>query len=246
MGRDLEEARKIRELCREKQLKAAVNFQLRFSPMMLPIREALVRGVFRELNEVEIRLACKTTWELWPFLEKLEDVEVLVHSIHYLDWIRSLLGEPSGAYCHAVPHPRFPNLKDARNSIILAYDRPVRCCLSLNHTYSHGPRHQQATIRIEGDRGAAQVSLGLLLNYPEGEPETLEIVSEGLDWTPIPLNGRWFPDAFIGVMSNLQRYADGDDETLITSVEDAFGTMALVDACIRSNRSGATPVEQNA
>ena len=109
-----------------------------------------------------------------------------------------------------------------------------------------GPRHQQATIRIEGDRGAAQVSLGLLLNYPEGEPETLEIVSEGLDWTSIPLNGRWFPDAFNGVMSNLQRYADGDDETLITSVEDAFGTMALVDACIRSNRSGATPVEQNA
>ena len=90
------------------------------------------------------------------------------------------------------------------------------------------------------------MSLGLLLNYPEGEPETLEIVSEGLDWTPIPLNGRWFPDAFIGVMSNLQRYADGDDETLITSVEDAFGTMALVDACICSNRSGATPVEQNA
>ena len=111
----------------------------------------------------------------------------------------------------------------------------MRCCLSLNRTYSHGPRHQQATIRIEDDRGAAQVSLGLLLNYPEGEPETLEIVSEGLDWTPIPLNGRWFPDAFIGVMSNLQRYADGDDETLITSVEDAFGTMALVDACIRSN-----------
>ena len=246
MGRDQEEARKIRELCREKQLKAAGNFQLRFSPMMLPIREALARGVFGELNEVEIRLACKTPWELWPFLEKLEDVEVLVHSIHYLDWIRSLLGEPSGAYCHAVPHPRFPNLKDARNSIILAYDRPMRCCLSLNHTYSHGPRHQQATIRIEGDRGAAQVSLGLLLNYPEGEPETLEIVSEGLDWTSIPLNGRWFPDAFIGVMSNLQRYADGDDETLITSVEDAFGTMALVDACIRSNRSGATPVEQNA
>ncbi len=47
-------------------------------------------------------------------------------------------------------------------------------------------------------------------------------------------------------MSNLQRYADGDNETLITSVEDAFGTMVLVDACIRSNRSGATLVEQNA
>ena len=245
MGRNLEEARRIRKLCREKQLNAAINFQLRFSPMMLPIREALAQGMFGELNEVEVRLACQTPWELWPFLEKMEDVEVLVHSVHYLDWIRSLIGEPSGAYCHAVPHPKFPNLQDARNSIILAYDRPVRCCLSLNHTYSKGPRHQQATIRIEGDRGAAQVSLGLLLNYPEGEPETLELVSEGLEWTDVPLSGRWFPDAFIGVMSNLQRFCDGDDAELITSVEDAFGTMALVDACISSSHSGAIPVQRD-
>ena len=136
MGRNIQEAWQILQLCRKKHLKAAVNFQLRFSPMMLPIREALMKGMFGELNEVEVRLACRTPWELWPFLEKMDHVEVLVHSIHYLDWIRSLIGEPRGAYCHAVPHPKFPNLKDARNSIILAYEKPIRCCLSLNHTYT--------------------------------------------------------------------------------------------------------------
>ena len=242
MGRNLEEAVRIRGLCRKKKLKAAVNFQLRFSPMMLPLRDALAKGMFGELLEVEVRLACRTPWELWPFLEEMEHVEVLVHSIHYLDWIRSILGDPLGAYSHAVAHPRYPRLKDARNSIILAYDRPVRCSLSLNHTFCQGPRHQAAEIRVEGERGAAVVSLGLLLNYPKGEQETLEIVTEDVEWTEIPLAGRWFPDAFIGVMSNLQRYSAGEDPILVSSVEDAFGTMAVVDACITSHQSGAVPI----
>ena len=37
MGRDLAEATAILDLCRSKTLKAAVNFQLRFSPMMLAV-----------------------------------------------------------------------------------------------------------------------------------------------------------------------------------------------------------------
>jgi hypothetical protein len=47
----------------------------------------------------------------------------------------------------------------------------------------------------------------------------------------VPLEGRWFPDAFIGTMSNLQRFAAGEDDVLKTSVEDAWHTMALVESC---------------
>ena len=46
---------------------------------------------------------------------------------------------------------------------------------------------------------------------------------------------RWFPDAFIGVMSNLQRFAASEDFILETSVESAWRTMALVEACYRSS-----------
>ena len=46
----------------------------------------------------------------------------------------------------------------------------------------------------------------------------------------MPLNGGWFPDAFVGRMANLQRFVAGEDETLVTSVEDAWHTMALVEA----------------
>jgi predicted dehydrogenase len=56
------------------------------------------------------------------------------------------------------------------------------------------------------------------------------------------LSRRWFPDAFIGTMANLQRYAAGEDPILHSSVEDAWHTMALVEACYRSNAAPATPV----
>ena len=56
----------------------------------------------------------------------------------------------------------------------------------------------------------------------------------------MPIKGNWFPDAFIGTMSNLQRYVFGEDKVLLHSVESALGTMAIVEACMISNQSGVT------
>ena len=44
-------------------------------------------------------------------------------------------------------------------------------------------------------------------------------------------------------MSNLQRFAAGEDKTLLTSVEDAWHTMALVEAAFQSAASPATPIK---
>ena len=250
MGRTLAEAREIVAVCERRSLIAAINFQLRFSPMMLAVRDAIERGLLGDILELEVRVACRTPWELWPFMANLDHVEVPMHSIHYLDLIRSLLGEPRSALSRSVAHPDHPTLRDARTSTILDFEAPIRCCLSLNHTYRYGPDGESATIRIEGSRGAVEVGLGLLLNYPKGKPETLRIVTEAVAdsstsatgplsaWTDIPLVGRWFPDAFIGTMSNLQRFAAGEDAVLHTAVADALRTMALVDACARSSTQG--------
>ena len=54
------------------------------------------------------------------------------------------------------------------------------------------------------------VKLGLLLDYPDGEPDELWIATRDVPWTEVALAGRWFPDAFIGPMANLRRgYAGG-------------------------------------
>ena len=58
----------------------------------------------------------------------------------------------------------------------------------------------------------------------------------------MPLRGSWFLEAFEGPMSNLQRFVAGEDNTLVSGVEDAIRTMALVEACYASSARGGAPI----
>ena len=238
MGNSMKDAAEIKKVIKEKKIIACVNLQLKFSPMMIALRDAINKGMIGDITELEVSLSVKTPWHLWPFLESLENVEVPLHSIHYLDWIRSVLGNPKSVHCKSVKHPSVPKLADARSSIILEYDRDLRCCLSINHTHDteiHGMKHSHAYARVEGLKGAAYIKFGLLLNYPKGEPEEIEISTDGVSWTKVDHVGTWFPDAFIGTMASLQRYASGEDKELLHSVDNAYETMAVVYACLESN-----------
>ena len=54
------EATEILEICRAKNLKAAVNFQLRFAPMMLALRDAIARGWLGDVVDFDAWLALAT------------------------------------------------------------------------------------------------------------------------------------------------------------------------------------------
>jgi predicted dehydrogenase len=226
----LRQATAIRAVCRARRLVAAVNFQLRFSPMMLAVADALEQGLLGRPLDIEVHLSLRTPWELFPHLKSNPRVEVVSHSVHYLDTIRALVGEPREVLARTYHFPG-SELTDTRTSAILDYGDELRVTLSINHHHDFGRRFQDATFRVEGDRGAALVKLGLLLDYPSGEPDELWIAPRGGPWQAVQLDGMWFPDAFIGTMSNLQRFAAGEDEVLKTSVEDAWHTMALVESC---------------
>ena len=241
MGLDLESATRIRAACRERELVAAVNFQLRFAPMMLGVQDAIRRGLLGRLVDIEVHLNLVTPWHLFPHLKPNPRVEIVSHSIHYLDLIRGVAGNPRGVLARSYGHPA-TELAQTRTSAILDYGSDLRVTLSINHHHDFGRRFQDASFRFEGDQGAALVKLGLLLNYPEGEPDELWIARKGGPWQQIALAGRWFPDAFVGTMANLQRFAAGEDQELRTSVEDAWHTMALVEACYLSNSSDPTPI----
>lgn len=237
MGEDLRQAREIHRICREKALDAAVNFQLRFSPMMLAVRNAVRSNELGDILDLEVHVNIRTPWETFPFLKDLDRVEIAVHSIHYLDLIRSFVGEPEGAFVRSLGDSRVPGLAQTRTSIILDYGHDLRVLLSINHNHDFGRDFQAATIRVEGSRGCALVKLGLLLDYPRGEPDELWLCESGDAWRQIGLQGRWFPDAFAGVMSNLQRFHTGEDGELLTNVDDALRTMELVETCFVANRS---------
>lgn len=240
-GRDLAMATQLRDIAGARGLTVAVNFQLRFSPMMLALRDALARGHFGTLTEVEVHLNLVTPWHLFPHLRADERVEIVSHSIHYLDTVRALVGSPSAVFARSYGHPD-SDLAPTRTTAILDYGEPLRVTLSINHHHDFGRKFQDASFRVEGSDGAAMIKLGLLLDYPAGEPDELWLAKRGGEWEQVPLEGAWFPDAFIGPMANLQRFAAGEDELLETGVDQAWATMALVEACYRSMETAGTPV----
>ena len=241
MGESLDGARAILETCRERALVAAVNFQLRFSPNVIAATELLRRGTLGQIADIEVRLQVRQPWESWSFVRNAPRLELLYHSIHYLDTIRMLAGEPSGVYCRAVAHPQYPDFNDTRSSIILDYGNQLRCSLTLNHTHRYDWTHRASMLKLEGTSGAAILGMGVNLEYPHGRPDTLEVATDGT-WCPVPLRGSWFTEAFEGPMSNLQRFVGGEDAALVSPVEDAIKTMAVVEACYASSAAGATPI----
>jgi len=241
MGPDLATARAIHACCRDRGLTAAVNFQLRFSPNVLALRDLLTRGELGAIVDVEVRIVIDQPWHRWTFLESAPRLEVPYHSIHYLDAIRWLVGEPSGVYCRGVGHPALPDLADTRSSIILNYGDRIRCSLTLNHTHRAGPRYRSSQMIIEGVDGAARLTWGVNLDYPNGPADTLEIARGG-EWSNVALRGSWFTSAFEGPMSNLQRVVAGEDRELVSPVDDAIRTMAVVEACYTSSATGGTPI----
>jgi predicted dehydrogenase len=94
---------------------------------------------------------------------------------------------------------------------------------------------------IEGICGAARLTWGVNLDYPSGPTDTMELARDG-EWTSVVLRGSWFTEAFEGPMSNLQRVVAGEDRVLVSAVDDAIRTMALVEACYTSSASGGTPI----
>ena len=240
MGSDLAGASEILRICRERNLKAAVNFQLRFAPMMLALQDAVERGLLGHIVDFDAWLALNTPWGLWKFLEPLPRVEISLHSIHYLDLIRGLLGNPRGVHAKSIGHPS-SKISQTRTAAILDYGDEVRCALSINHNHPFGRKYQACEFRICGTEGGAYLQLGVNLDYPKGEPDILEI-NTGDGWQAVALHGAWFPDAFANRMNQLQRFANGEEDTLIGNVEDAWFTMALVEAAYESSAAPATPL----
>lgn len=246
LGNTLAEARELLALCHRKNLVAAVNTQLRFAPQIAGARAFIASGAIGELHDLEVRISVNTPWHLFPFVFGMERLEITMHSVHYLDLVRSFLGDPTGVSAVTIGHPLKPDLASTRSAIIFRYrDRPVRAVITTNHDHEYGSAYEESFVKWEGTKGAVRAQLGLLLDYPTGGEDRLEyqlLADEDRTWRPIPFEGSWFPDAFIGSMAALQRFVEGSVDALPTSVDDVYRTMAVVEAAyVSAEQEGIAP-----
>ncbi len=244
MGETLEEARTIRDVCRKRELQAAVNFQLRYSPSHLAAQALAAAGALEQLHDIEVQVSTYTPWQLWTFLAAARRLEILYHSIHYLDLIRAWLGNPQGIYARSVRNPQTAQLAATKSTMLLNYGDLTRVFVATNHGHEF-PETQRSFIQWEGTAGAIRMGIGVNLDYPKGKPDTLAYALRGdpSGWHNVPLSGNWFPDAFFGSMGALQAHLEGNLPDLPISSESAFETMTLVEAAYRSSAHPGEPLE---
>lgn len=245
MGETLEEARAIRALCRSKGFMASCNFALRYSPNNLGVLALAERGLLGDIHDLEVQISTYTPWQLWTFLATAPRLEILYHSIHYFDLIRSWLGNPLSVFARTVRNPHTPALAATKTVAILDYGQARRVFVATNHHHNFGPSHQHSFVQWEGTAGAARINMGVNLDYPKGKPDTLEYAERGADapqWFSLPVAGNTFPDGFIGTMGALQAYAEGSAGIPSSHYEDAFETMALVEGLYRAGQRCGEPL----
>lgn len=243
MGDDLVQAENILATCRRKKLVAAINFQLRFAPFVSAARWMMEQGLLGEIYDMEVRVTVNTPWELFPHVMVHPRLEILYHSVHYSDLIRSFLGNPKSVMAKTYRHPA-KDLSSSRSTIVMDYGDTVRAVIHTNHDHDFGAAHQESFIKWEGTKGAVKAKMGLLMDYPRGVPDAFDycLLNEGREWRALSLEGSWFPDAFVGTMAGLMRYKEGSSAILPASVEDVIHTMAVVEAAYLSNGRGGVEV----
>jgi predicted dehydrogenase len=247
MGENLTEAKAILQLCRQKKITAAVNFQLRYAPYILAAKKIIADGSIGAINDIEVNVNVFTPWHLWNFLNKAPRVEILYHSIHYIDLIRNLLGNPKSVYAKTTKHPCMAQLASVRSNIIMDYGELVAANILANHCHNYGTPKQQSYIKIEGSKGAIKINFGALIDYPRGAADSFEYVllEEGKDpeWKTMDVEGSWFPHAFIGSMEQVLLAANNQIEKPDNSVEDCIHTMACVEAAYKSSEQGGVTLQ---
>ena len=209
-------------MCRERRLVAAMNFQLRFSPNVLALRDLLARGLLGEIVDIEVRLQVRQPWETWAFMRGRRGSRCSTTRSTTSTRSACSIGEPRGVYCRAVGHPTLPEL---RRSAQLDHPRLRRSHPLLADAQSHArvrseaPRPRCSRSRARR-RGAADD--GREPRLPDGLPDTSGDRARRRVGS-VALRGSWFTEAFEGPMSNLQRFVAGEDAALVSPVDDAIG-----------------------
>jgi predicted dehydrogenase len=235
----LDEAKKLRDEAARAGKILSVNQNMRYDQSMRVLKQILDKGELGDVVMATIEMRAIPHWQ--GFLEEYDRLTLANMSVHHLDVLRYLFGDPEEIFTvsRTDPRTRFAHT-DGITVSTLKFPGNV-LAVSMEDVWA-GPReegfHSDFYIkwRVEGTAGVAQGTIG----WPDGSPSTLTYASAkttGGKWVTPTWESMWFPHAFIGVMEQLQ-YAVKTGEAPALSVADNVKTMALVEAGYRSMEAG--------
>jgi predicted dehydrogenase len=208
---------------------------------MRVLKQLLDRNALGTPVVATIEMRAVPHWQ--PFLADYDRLTLLNMSIHHLDVMRFLFGEPVDIYTAARPDPRTQfDHTDGICASTLRFTSGVMA-VSLEDVWASpvGDDFDSDIYikwRVEGTEGLAQGTIGWP-DYPDGSPSTLRwcAAATGGKWEEPKWETRWFPHAFAGVMEQLQYAVKTGTPPALTG-PDNVRTMALIEAAYRSLGEG--------
>jgi len=220
-------AARLVEMANQANLKMAVNQQMRWTVAIRGTQQLIRQGWLGTPTYGTIQVHCLTDWSMWPWLYSRKRLEILYHSIHYIDSLRYLLGDPDRVFMSGSRMPGEPTEAETRTLTVWEYDSGLRVLIDVNHGVWQDDRY--AIFRFEGTEGIIKGTIGLMYNYPTGRPDTLEFMSKKSMgyWYSVRHDSRWISDAFVGPMASLMRAVEDGSEP-VTSGNDNLKTLRVV------------------
>ena len=241
LSNKLSQAAEIVRLAQEGGVKLAVNQQLRWGQGIRAARSLIRKGWIGRPTDASIQVSVNTAWDMWPWLAAQDRLEILYHSIHYLDAIRSLFGDPEWITSRHSRYPLQGAVKGETKTVtILDYADDMQALVADNH-YNQSDDYF-AVFRFIGTEGVITGTLGAMYNYPHGQPDTLAWSSKRHypdKRFEAKLEGKWIPDSFIGPTASLMQ-AIQEDGTPETDGYDNLQTLRVVEACYLSAAENRT------
>jgi predicted dehydrogenase len=231
----LSEAIKLRDEAAAAGKILSVNQNMRYDQSMRVLKQIIDSGALGDIVFAQIDMHAIPHWQ--TFLEDYDRLTLSNMSVHHLDVLRFLFGDPDEITTLTRKDPR-TKFEHADGITVSTIRFPTGVlAVSLEDVWS-GPRQegyrddQHITWRVEGLQGVAKGTIG----WPTGAASTLTYASAkttGGEWVTPKWQTMWFPHAFVGVMEQLQHALKTGTPPAL-SVADNVKTMALVEAGYRS------------
>ena len=227
----LAEAIKLRDEASAAGKTLSVNQNMRYDQSIRVLSQILQGGELGTPVIATIDMRAIPHWQ--GFLSEYDRLTLANMSVHHLDVLRFLFGEPTEIYTAARTDPRtkFEHVDGIVASTLRFPDGML--VVSLEDVWT-GPREagfdsdSYIKWRVEGTRGVAQGTVGWATGVPSTLTYASSLTTDG-KWVTPTWKTRWFPHAFIGVMEQLQYAIEAGTAPDLT-VADNVKTMALVEA----------------
>ncbi len=230
---DYVKAVEMTNLAQRAGLKMAVHQQFRWSSIIQATRALMMEGWLGDILDVQVQVSIHTPWDMWPWIASQPRLEVLFHSIHYLDSLRYLFGDPMLVTSRHSKHPAQKAKGETKTITAWEYANGAQILIAVCH-YDWSPA-LYSNFRVLGVDGVIEGTIGTNYDYPDGRSDTLKFTSRTQperDFSAT-LPGKWIPDAFYGPMASLMEAIQTDSEP-VTSARDNLGTLRVVEAAYRS------------